>query len=487
MSTIKEEPTGAGAVGLTMNLTGWHVYATCLRFVERTETYSVYAKPSGEEVCLAHGTGRRLVELDDLDLTQEWEAYKAANTWAFDIKDFRVLLRSKVIDPDSVDEVGFCADCAEPGYVDDLNATGTGSRVCDGCWNDNYYLCGGCEERFSSTTTTLLGVERCSQCIEEYWSYCEDCDGYYPDGSNDHNHDDCSSNGCVSPALSFSLRNDGADPLANDQRITITLGKGEIDETGIGEIRAYLRTTAYRLEDGDPDQLKLRILSDSLHELGNKVQEKRGNYTKRLSSLAYRQHHLKLTQEVLSHVGNIASSHSRPVDFEVEVTRDLNLPRAEFVHDASCWWTDYSASRCALKSNGGFGLRTFTDHPEEKHGDYTYPARAQATGRAWVMPLRIEDGQVWPTFETLEPDAFVVFNGYGTLEDYAPARILAHMAGWTYRKIGFECSPMYVNNCSGYLIAPEETTTRYTDNGIVLDLDAHSSLYFNESKELSHV
>jgi hypothetical protein len=78
-----------------------------------------------------------------------------------------------------------------------------------------------------------------------------------------------------------------------------------------------------------------------------------------------------------------------------------------------------------------------------------------------------------------------VFNGYGDLSGYVPARIVAHMAGMTYRKIGFDCSPMYVNNNSGYLVASEEIAERYAKAGALhLYTDTHSRLHASESREL---
>jgi len=62
------------------------------------------------------------------------------------------------------------------------------------------------------------------------------------------------------------------------------------------------------------------------------------------------------------------------------------------------------------------------------------------------MPLKLDElGNLIPTFDTETPAAFVVFNGYGDLGGYAPARIMSHMAGMTYRKITFDAQPMYVN------------------------------------------
>jgi len=218
--------------------------------------------------------------------------------------------------------------------------------------------------------------------------------------------------------------------------------------------------------------------SRDLYAIGAQWQARDGNYAKRLSRHAYKAHQLKLTPEVMSQVGTIARDHSTAVSVTIEVSRELNESAGYWYHEDSCWWNSYSESRCALKTNGGFGLRSFS----------TGDPYADVTGRAWVLPLRLnENGYPLPTFDTRTPDAFVVFNGYGDLSGYTPARILAHMAGWTYRKIGFECNPMYVN-AGGYLIAPEDIAGRYTDGSLHLSVDQHARLYDDErERELARV
>jgi hypothetical protein len=90
------------------------------------------------------------------------------------------------------------------------------------------------------------------------------------------------------------------------------------------------------------------------------------------------------------------------------------------------------------------------------------------------MPLRKNaDGELVPTFDTMSPDAFVAFNGYGDLNGYTGARVMAAMAGWTYARISFECSPMYVN-AGGYLIAPEEIVQ--TCKSLDLSVRQHANL-----------
>lgn len=495
-----------------MQTTGIHL-PTNLTFVESEEAYSVYRAADGGTVYLAHGTGQQLVWFEELDLPDLWEEYvseltlrdlrerQSGNRWTSIHERFLDRLRGLVIDPDEVDAVKFCADCRGADHEDDLVPTNSShADVCESCI-DEYHTCQDCDDRFRQTTTTLSDTQACEGCIQEHWSWCDDCEGYYPDDdSAEHNHHDDDDNGdscgCESPATSFKVRNDGEPLLENDTRVTVTLPAGVISDEGINEIVTYLRQVANQVPRVvDPNATTncnccspvyersqefsdLWNLSHVVGELGEKWQTKEGNYTKRLSRMAYKRFGLKLKPEVVSKVGCIASDHSTAVDFALEVTRELNMSPDEFAHEDSCWWQSYYSSRCTLKSNGGFGIRTFTTSAGYT-SDYTY-----VSGRAWVMPLKQVEHYgskyLTPTFETRQPDAFVVFNGYGDLNGYAAARILSHMAGMTYRKIGFDAAPMYVNNCSGYLVAPEEIASRYTDGHLNLDVDQHSSLYRDE-------
>jgi hypothetical protein len=218
-------------------------------------------------------------------------------------------------------------------------------------------------------------------------------------------------------------------------------------------------------------------LGYTIENIGPNWQGKDGNYTKRLSRYAYKTYGLRVPPEVISEVGNIARQHSEGSEVEVEVTRNLNLSAEDFGHEESCWWQSYYHGRCALKTNGGFGLRSFgefTDYWGNTNSD-------TVTGRAWVMPVK-HDGDRWlPTFETESPDGFIVFNGYGELSGYTPARIIGHMAGMTYRKITFYADPMYVNGESGYLVTNEELATEFDDGGTIsLPTEQHSDLHRRE-------
>lgn len=389
----------------------------------------------------------QVAKIDSLDtdiLRELWEELR--NTF-----DFLTALRERLADPDQADEVVFCEDCDVPVMNEDTTRVERGYRVvCEPCL-DEYSTCECCGEYVYSNDMrwTLGDASVCESCIEHDYGYCDDCDGYFHlDYSHEHQHGNCD---CEAPHQHFYVRNDGQAPLENDSRARVSLPSGVIDAEGMAKIKVLMRTSvswdAARLVEG----------------VGPVWQQKDGNFTKRLSRAAYKYLGVKVDPAVLSEVGNIASAHSTAVDFDIEVTRNLNLPAEDFYHEESCWWQSYGESRCALKNNGGYGLRTFNDS-------------GNVSGRAWVMPLRADGDTFRPTLDTMTPDAFVVFNGYGALSGYAATRIVAHMAGWTYRKIVFECRPMFVNGDTGYLVAPEDVAQGYTDGSLYLQVDAHARL-----------
>jgi hypothetical protein len=382
--------------------------------------------------------------------------------------EFRAYLRTLVSDPDEIEDLGFCGNCRHPAWSDEMTIAGTGERVCELCLDD-YGECSCCEERFpdNSLNSTLTESIVCDRCLNNHYTYCDYCEGYYPDdNSYEHDHDHDQGSGCCeSPQLEFTVRNDGSEPLANDTRVAFTLPAGVISPAGLSAIRDYLYSAGHY------------DLTYGLDVLGDQWQNRQGNYAKRLSRYAHQTHQAKLTPEIMSQVGCIARDHSKPADIEIEVTRQFNQSAEYFYHDDSCYWGSYYESRCALKTNGAYGLRSFKD--------------GEVSGRAWVMPLRSVDqvplsgdprqisASLALTFDTMGADAFVVFNGYGDLGGYAPARIVAHMAGWTYRKIGFACDPMFIN-AGGYLVAPEHIAEPYTDGSLRLSVSQHSNLYESE-------
>ena len=381
-------------------------------------------------------------------------------------------LARKTSEPEKLSNLGWCGRCTYPDVRSSMMQIGGGQSVCSTCAR-HYVLCPCCTTmvRTGYLHNTMDFEEPvCQSCFSRYHRYCNTCEDYYHRTNfRDHRHGYGGDSCCESRVTNFRVQNNGDGLLKNDKKVKITLAAGEISTEGLEVIRkAVLRQR--RIVDTDDEYNKWGALSDDLSGLGNQWQTKEGNYSKRLSRFAYKRGGLKVPPELMTQVGNAARDHSIAVDFTIAVTRKLNLSARDFAHPESCWWTSYSTGRCMLKTNGGFGIRTFNGR--------------DVSGRAWVFPLKKRDnGELTPTYETATPDAFVVFNGYGDLTGYAPARIMAHMNGMTYRKVEFNSEPMYVNSGSGYLIGPEELVAPYTDGRLSISMQKHSSLFELEQRQ----
>lgn len=420
-----------------------------------------------------------------LESPERWVAidrYSNIEPYVYDpngTRGFLEKLRREVTNPDDVDHVHFCIDC----WVPSINATqipnaspvaGTNlAVVCADC-HVNWVNCHGCDVPQRSVNSVLIEgdlLPYCHTCLNSTFSYCGTCRIHYPVGAPGHRHDgsDC----CDSKAKEFVVGG-----LKNDTRLAVTLPAGVISEVGITEIRNHLINWGYTtyavsepVSSRDPVKYReIHSMACRIEEVGTEWHAKNGNYTKRLSRFAHKEFKLKIPPEVLTVVGNFARDHSTSIDFEIETTRELNMTADKFAHEGSCWWSSYFASRCTLKTNGGFGVRTFNKQGRIK-------------GRAWVMPLKVVTGAVGiehlePTYNT-EAEAYVVFNGYGDLSGYSGSRVLAHLTGMTYRKIKFECEPMYVNGDSAYLVGSEEIVSKYAKR-LVLDVFQHSNLFESE-------
>lgn len=462
-----------------------------LKFVRSTDDgHSVYLDSAGTERYLQDGTRRELFYLDSLDLEDVWRDFLSGRvvsaTWQ-QHSVFREHLVEMLVaedrDSDAVDEINWCGYCDGIAHEDAMTYI-EAEYVCEPCVDSRFSSCDNCENltHRDYLRYTLDEDRVCESCSDNSYGYCDSCDGiYHFDGSHrDHCSEGCD---CEAPGQSFSVPIGDGATLKNDTRHSISLAAGFLSDEGIGQIANLIRQHGVTLSPSNAYVPGTNDLSDEyrvyqawmnfsyeVSNVGAEWQTKDGNFTKRLSKYAYKNHGLKVTPEILTQVGNIGQQHSQGTDVEIEFTRDLNQSASEFGHEDSCWWQSYYASRCTLKNNGGMGLRTFDDN------DRWNPV----TGRAWVMPLKAVDGTFEPTSNTETPDAYIVFNGYGKLGGYAPARIMAALNGMTYRKVDFYAEPMYVNSEAGYLVGPEDLIDPHTDGSLTLDLDDHSGLYNRE-------
>lgn len=332
----------------------------------------------------------------------------------------------------------FCEDCGNPVWLDEAYAIGSW-YVCGDCRDEHYTCCEGCEELTpDGEITNVDSSSYCESCLGRYCTFCDDCDEYYHDeNSDDHQHGGCD---CEAPLPKFFFPANGAGTIGENERLTVELPAGVISDEGISMVY-YLIANANM-----PGVLKdYEGIRKVVHSMDPHWQRKEGNFTRRLSNRFYKELGMKLPPSLMSEVGNTARRHTSTVSsMMIEFTRDLNEYAEAFYHDDSCWWGSHWRSRCALKNWGGLGLRSYA----EDHHDSNYP-----NGRVWVQPL---NERLKPTHDTLGAHAYVVYNGYGALEGYTPARIVAYLAGMTYRKINLCLGPQYINS-GGYLVSDEVT------------------------------
>jgi hypothetical protein len=358
-------------------------------------------------------------ELDpwDDDLNDAYYAFRQVSPWGYaTLADF-IAAAARFLGWD-LSQCYCCGDLA-PSDHDDWYSGIDGERYCGLCYSDTFTSCDECGDEIWRDDS-------------HYADWCElvMCASCYHDAESERNG--CT---CEAPNMRFRFPANGAGTVCQDERLDVTLPSGTISDEGLAEIR-YLVTRDLECPLG---------IDHIWGDLGDQWQGKRGNYTRRLSSALHKAGGYKLSAEALSKVGNIARQHSSDgSEWAIEFTRDLNLPAEDFYHEDSCWWQSYSKSRCALKNWGGIGMRTF--------GEW-----GGVEGRAWVQPL---DADMRPTHDAANAHAYVVYNGYGDLSGYAAARIVAHLTGRTYRKVGFSADPQYVN-AGGYLIADAATCEEY--------------------------
>lgn len=354
------------------------------------------------------------------------------------------------------EDAGTCDKCNTPQWDDELIETGDGKSVCSHCCSSYYSQCSSCENYINDIYIyTVDGRAYCDSCRDCHCTYCQDCDEWYRDENADAHRHDCT---CEAPIQRFRFPANGEGFIANDERLSVKLAAGVIDDQGIYKIINAISRTWTQDEYALCGYGQLLEIPD---EIGPEWQTKKGNFTKRISKVLAAKG-IKLSNTLVSEIGNIARAHSSTeTEWWIEFTRDLNLPADYFSNEESCWWGSYFASRCALKNWGGIGMRSYQD---------SEIANYHPSGRAWVQPLN--DG-LNPTHNAENAFAYVIYNGYGNLEDFIPARIIAHLTGRSYRKIGFTADPVYVNS-GGYLVAAQDVCDDI--DSITFTKDVHNQM-----------
>lgn len=357
-------------------------------------------------------------------------------------------------------DLGECFDCNAPQFDDQLTDNANGDTICGSCLDRRYFTCRDCEEYHLTRYRVQITHHGyiCDDCHSNGdYNSCASCSGHFPsdEGSYAENGNDWYCDGCGVPdepsgsecesrnlTFTFPALCTPQKAIQNDEIVPVTIGSGEVSPQGLQAVRdAIYRATGHRLD------------LPEIRDMDAAWQSKEGNFPKRLAKLV-QSHSLKLSDELMANCGNVAKAHvSKIATRYVSVTRDLNMEPDAYCNGGSCWWTDYSSSRCELKAWNGFAVRTWRNM---EAGKFDEP-----DGRAWLLPVQIKDGRIVtrPT-ATLPADGYLLFNTYGDIEQLALGRIVAGMVGKSYRKVGFDMAA-YIN--SGAVLIAEQSVCDATE------------------------
>lgn len=408
------------------------------------------------------GTGgvilRSLCEFTDSMLDEIFEASD------HDIDAAREVVGVRLVYPGEVDNLSVCDDCGIFRRCD--HETASASWICDSCaQGGDYATCVICELMTDDYYGTNDGMT-CRGCYDNSYVWCDHCDeSFHIDSDHSHVCD------CEPGTTRVTLPNG----LSENTHIGVALPDGIISDAGMIRVRDVVWA---KLVEVAPEDERANAYTRAIwacKEAGNEWKTARGTFPKRLSSALYKIAKIKLDDKTLSEIGNIARDASKGAKVTIEFTRHLNGDPGDYYHEGSCWWTEYASSRCALKNNGGMAMLSYDETPS----GYSY-----VMGRAWVMPAKLVEGHLQPTFDAANAEAFVMFNNYGALEERLGPRILAELLGKSQRGINMNCSEMYLNG-DAHLIADEafletlpEDYTLHWDH-----LGDHSNLYYTERKQ----
>lgn len=222
-------------------------------------------------------------------------------------------------------------------------------------------------------------------------------------------------------------------------RYTVTMPQGMISESGIRSIEAFLHSQNLKGEDWQA--ANANITTQWLPALPNDWQwvwvvprgEYAGTMPKRIAKYYYKVHGLRMPQNVVAKLGQIAESHSSTqASYTFDFANKIDWKAGDFGENSgSCWWGSYTGARVMWDNNGGLSIRFYNEAGE-------------GFARAWVMEI---DTQV-----------FTVMNGYG-LSTLQITRIFAHFTGLSYKQISLEnsiSSTLYINGGGGFVVGSVE-------------------------------
>lgn len=451
--------------------------------------------------------------MEDL-LEQTWECASCHEARA-DEDDRNGTVDGDVCEPCHENYYSWCEDCEQGVRSDDTRWLNDGDKVvCDDCISRYYTSCDSCGEYASDDDSYRVdGDDYCYGCYDDL-PYCDRCEERFTEANrSDHNHGGGCGEDCNPLPLAFTIGvSEGSDTVGADEPFTVTMPGGLIPDSVRYAVQNLLRGEASNYDSKHP----LYAASFYVHSVGAEWKTDKGTYPKRLRREVYNRSRTDMIQrrtgqvrdrhysfakrdwdyelgpwmpeevakrsakgyslpdEIVAKIGAMCEPYSRPVNMEVQATRDINGEAEDFCHDSSCWWGDEEHSRCTLKINGGFGLRTFGTET-----DYWGEEYEGCNGRAWVLPLRRHEitgrwhGVTGPVLDATTVDAWAVFNGYGTLSEQTAAQIVSKMTGLPSKHVDADRDDwnMWVNG--GAYIVAEQSVLDTLPNHLYLGLTAH--------------
>ena len=367
----------------------------------------------------------------------------------------------------------------------DLHQTVTGDWVCDPCHMNYYTPCERCglaeiDDEIQRVDGRHAVRYYCDNCVGHETSWCDECDLRYPDSeADDHAHYDDEGCDCEAYLPEFSIDAVAEDGIGrvrldNDTDHIVGVGKEELTYSDIKRIKQYVRETLLPDESANSNvenEIR-RIAVVSVWDIGYEYKTSDGTWSKRYRSWVYKRTKsilgtgYSMPAPILSEIGRrLKEEIEKPTEYTVRITRDLNRSASDLGNSDSCWWTDYHESRCALKSNHGFGFLALDS------------SLGNTIGRTWVLPCVWEELHSGVRF--LRPTdgdatAYVVFNAYGVFEERVGARAFATMVGWKHvGTIDFNPRTMYINGTCASLILPNDDDFP-REQWRVADLAAHA-------------
>lgn len=168
---------------------------------------------------------------------------------------------------------------------------------------------------------------------------------------------------------------------------------------------------------------------------------KNGKFTKRMAKYYKTQHGIKLPEDFLSEIGNIARQYSLSgVTYNFQIVDSIDWEDGDFGDGGSCYWGDHASAKDMIIENNGLAICFF-----DEGGD--------GMGRAWLFNA----GEFW-----------IIWNGYGFAGNPTRtiASVFAQWQGLGYTKIrltndGTDTGMLYINSGIGYAIGNDVQISYY--------------------------